>query len=839
MFAEDAVKHPFFAWINQQEGPRPEYVWQGAEDLIYHNRGFANKNWENAPEFYAFLSKNWVFNKQMEWIRTDNGNIICYSKGNYLALTGDGQASKWFSDPANSIRNNNDYTVFEKKSTIRTRDAAVLPAFQFQIDQHPILELEVDYADCDWQFCVAVKGRAGIPLLSSGWCNKAKKIKLNLAEALQKKGYKLNYPELTFVMGVWTNSPEKSGKVSFKAGFPTHPAIIASLPVIKTLSNANRGISIESITVNGQGIPMQNANTVICKINGNKLFMQKHGQGYITKLPIYEEGSYSESFEADSFKSVNYIDAIRITRDEYYKYDKTLKSITLNAKPISPLTGSYQGTVYFAGNGTSKESIVQGQEEWDKHIPEDLRLHWWESLTEKELKERFSYLQSNGWKVLHLNTHWNNWERLDAGGKIAPHAAEQLALYIRTAAEYGLCHIQDLSHYPYYESEVWQEYLDNGYKNEYWFIPGKDMMPGKKTFTTMFNQYIHDFATIFKDETNILAIGASGEGDRANQLSRSVSIMKAFKEIDKKHLFIAEPSYYFYEMPQMEVLGWSQDLLGSRTYLLGNRMNTELDMGVYFRLHSMVPNMCMLEGSFPAPPVYARMTYGPNDERSKSWIGTDMYRSNLRLSIYMGLLYRLPLLVTWDEQVTEDERIVFEKIRNEIHWDSPLEDPEISLYITDSFFQGNNRIVGGEYEHFFTTKYPRSYKFISEKENANGYIIDVNDKYSEPHVPDSIAKLFSISDGYAVSYTQTADKRQILAFVFNVGSHKRYEVEYANNHRIAIPENLKITTDILHNYSCEIFSLNSKKIIYSGMMNKVIYEKANTDDDYFIVLNKL
>ena len=149
---------PDYSWVNQVTGPRPEYVWENREDVIYHDLSYPAEI-ETAPEMVPFMHRAWVFNTAMQWHRRPEG-ILCYAAPATLALTGEEQVSAWHSDPANEIVSRGARTRFVKRSTNRRRDCAVLPAFQFHLGQNPILELDVDEASDDWQFVVAVNGRA-------------------------------------------------------------------------------------------------------------------------------------------------------------------------------------------------------------------------------------------------------------------------------------------------------------------------------------------------------------------------------------------------------------------------------------------------------------------------------------------------------------------------------------------------------------------------------------------------------------------------------------------------------------------------------------------------------
>lgn len=833
--AQETALNPYFPWINQQKAPRPEYVWQGAEDIIYHNTDIANKKWATAPEFYAFLSKNWTFNRQMKWERTPENLIFCYSEGDTLKLTGTGAASEWFTDPANSLRKVGNRTIFEKKSVIRVRDAAVMPAFQFHPGQHPVLELVVNEADCEWQFVVSPKGRAGVPLISSGWHKGAGRYSVNIAQKLAEKGYTdNNYAELNFAIGVWVGDTLQTAKVDFYAGFKTEAAIINPLPVIRTAANASKGVALAFMVTDMHGKPVPASSVKAACLNGKKQLAcspKENRAAYSERFD--KEGDYSLTIQVSAPFKLTKTQPVRITPNAYYSFDKVTNVVKRNGEIISPVTGSYQGAFYFADNGKPTEHIVQGQEQWNRNKPDSLRLHWWESLTGKELNERFSFLAANKWKVVHLNQHWNNWERLDAGGNIAPHGAEQLALYIKMAANNGIAHIQDLSHYPYYENQVWQQYLDAGYKYADWF------MPGAQPFQRMFTRYIKDVATVFKDETDILAIGASGEGDKYIQLSRAMDMLKTYKNIDTKHLFVGEPIHIYGEVPQKETTGWTQDLLGSRTYALGTKIETELDMGIYFRLNRMIPNVCMLEGSFPPPPGYSRLYFEPENDKHISWVGTEFYRTNLRQSVYLGLLYRQAMIITWDEQFTEDERLVFDKIRQQINWQSPLKQPYTAILISDSLFKPDYLKQAAAYERYLTTAKPLDYCFITDTARFKGTVIDLEKKEAIEQLTFSDTPLFAVKGKYAITYTQTQDQKQILAYVYNISNHKKYSVEYSYIHRLPVEADVLLTTISAQGYKAQVFDLNTKQLIYEGDATPQLLHVKQSRSDYFIVLNKL
>ena len=245
---------PHFPWVNQVEGPRPAYVWENWEDLIYHDQQY-HPAIMSAPEFAAFMGHNWAFNRAIEWHEEGlDGCVVCYSNAGDLMLTGTQQVSEWFSDPDSRIAEDGEFTRFEKKSARRCRDAAILPLFQFHVGQHPKVELTVAEANADWQFCISMKARTGPPFLCGGWQTGPAQFTFDVAREWRKCGYTLNFVELHFVVGVWTSKPESPATIKFCVRLAGEPAVITSLPVVRTAASAaESGVPVVAVALNSRG----------------------------------------------------------------------------------------------------------------------------------------------------------------------------------------------------------------------------------------------------------------------------------------------------------------------------------------------------------------------------------------------------------------------------------------------------------------------------------------------------------------------------------------------------------------------------------------------------------
>lgn len=526
-----------------EESSRPEFVWQNYEDLMYHDLEEPDKEIQTSPEFYSFMGQIWVFNRAMRWYRDGlHDCILCYSAGPELKLTGEKQVSKWHSDPRNRIENNTNQTIFTKNSG-RKRDCAVLPAFQFHTGQHPEIELKVLDATAGWQFCASIKGRSGPPIVSTGWRTGPDSCRLNIADALARRGYNLQFAELHFVIGVWTDDANTPAVLHFELQMPAKASLVSSLPVVRSAETAaSTGVPITAVMLNESGERLTSRRVRLkVEVAGTQISFDEREGFWIGFAKGLRPGDYLLSISAERAFQGHRESLLRVTDGNYFRYDSGRRLVERRSKLIGPLTGSYQGTFFFEGVGTTRERMINGQRQWDawdrKTAPSE-RQHYWEALTPGELEERFSYLARCGWDLLHLHQHWGVWERLDAGGRISPHGAEQLALYVRTAERHGLAHLQSLSSYPYAVHLIsngdggtppWSRYLEEaGFKDPDWYDPNRN-----PEFEELFNRYLADFALLFREETALFGMTTSGEGDRKNGPARTNGAFHFVRTLDK------------------------------------------------------------------------------------------------------------------------------------------------------------------------------------------------------------------------------------------------------------------------------------------------------------------
>jgi hypothetical protein len=852
-------------WIpgSWNENTRPQYVWENHEDRMYHDLDMRVLEIQSAPEFFSFIGQLWVFNQAMEWHRDGLQDcIICHTRGRELPLTGEYQLSRWHTDPRNSLTHHGEETRFEKKSG-RHRDCAVLPAFQFHVRQNPTATLSVSEASASWQFCASIKGRSGPPFLSSGWQIGPARFSFNIGDELKKRGYNLDFAEIHFVIGLWTDDSKASASVSYELKMPSEPTVIGALPVIRAANSiAVSGVPIAAVVLDEEGDRLGRSSVQLhAVINGQKIPLEEKDRFWLGNVHGLFIGDYEAKLISEGKVNQTGLLRLRVTDGEYFAYDKTKKRMTRGGKIIGSLTGSYQGTFYFREVGTPAESLVNTQEEWDnwdRSKPPGEHLHYWESLNESELTQRFAYLESCGWDLLHLHQHWGIWERLDAGGRISPHGAEQVALYMRVASRHKLALLQSLSSYEYMVDRPlngpiggtppWSVYIDAGFKNEDWFNPAGT------TFQKMFHQYLHDFTSLFREETALAGMLASGEGDHENGPLFTNDVFHYVKSLDPNHFFPAECLFQTKKLPRAYSAGFDEDLFGDRTYFIGDEFLPEYELGVFFKF-LQTGNNYLAEGSWPTPDIYTAFHYDllKNDHKDpgpESWIGTQRYRTRLRDTYYLGFIHRMPIVDTWDEYLAEDEHKILREVRDFVDWNQPFEPTTVVIRVDDeSGGAGREKMI--KFETVFS-QFPLAYSYLlpeSPVPETALHVVDSHQPYQDPKfasdgglLPDALKTHMplKISPGYSSNYLWSSDRRTLLAYIYNTTNHTEQSLWICGrHHRLPKPTTLTVQVQNLPfgklNY--RLYDLNFKKLLKQGDVSRSTQIPVGaTDRDYLLAV---
>jgi hypothetical protein len=727
---------------------------------------------------YNGMRDAWVFNRAMAWLGEKegaDGAILCYSSQAPLLLTGSKGVSQWYANADDELTHaGDDYSRFLKKGAASEWDQATLPPVQFQIEQHPVAEFDVTQATHPWQLLVVVKGRSGPPLYASPWQGGPGTLTVDLLDLYRRKGYENHFAELSFHIATRTPQAQDSAAFIFGLRLNARAAVIPSLPVIRTAARARaEGVTVYALVLDQTAKPVPKERVAVVANIGDAAVPMNEvrpglWKGTARDLPVGDHRVLLTAswLGTDQAPSRSHLD-IHITDGKFLGYDPALRMLTRDGTPLGPLTGSYRGHPMFKAIGTEHEALVQGYDDWktvqgDKHEGQHgahggsrYGFHWWESLTPKELDADYAYLERCGWTVVHLCQGWWVWERLDAGGRIAPHGAEQLALVTSAARRHGLHLHLALSHYPLGKTSApYAQYLEAGYDKS-------DYAKPDSTFYRMFTSYLADFTALFRDDTGISAFTSAGEGDPACGKTFVNAVHDFVTARDPNHLFMGEPHLNPRPIPMEKgdpnfyrAEGWKPLIAGFRTYPIDGKPIESV--GVAGKL-AHLGHLFMGEG------VFWGYSGGPRE--------TERYRERVRETFYTSLAYRLPMLLSWEERVVEDERVVFEQVRRAVDWSKPFQRPRLIVKAAPPLKEDLYR-----YETALT-RLPLEYAFVlgnAAVPDGTLHTIDVSAPFQNPAFASDGGKLpdalradmpLVLPAGFAANYSWTQDRTTLLAFI--------------------------------------------------------------------------
>ena len=759
------------AAVLAQPQPAPSVEYFSVSDYDGGNVYFVRQG-KKYP--YHGMLEPWVFNRAMKWLDAADGlegAVLCYCDRSPLLLTGSKQVSRWYTGKANLLEDADEqFTRFVKRDASTEWDHAALPPLQFPIEQFPVAELEVSECTHPWQLLVVVKGRSGPPMYASPWQQQPGKLPVNLLELFRSKGYRKQFAELHFFVAVRTEAPAQEARTTFRLSLLGSPAIIASLPAICGRARAEReGVPLYAIVVDQSANRLGgDAVAVTVTVGGRTAELSPVGDaafgGRLTGLSVGEHmATLRAMFRDKTRKPLSTQVRLCVTDGEPFGYDQQLKLLTRQGRPVGPLTGSYRGYPMFKWIGTPRESLVHGQSQWEavcgqrhegqyfNHGGPQYGYHAWESLTPAELGADYAYLKRCGWSLVHLCQGWWIWERLDAGGRIAPHGAEQLAEVLSAARRNGLWIHFALSHYPLgKQSKPYAQYLEAGYQRD-------DYAKPDSKFYKLFEGYLRDLATVFRDETALASFTAAGEGDPDCGATFVNHVADLMAKLAPGQLFMCEPHHIPKPYPKdpnnYRRERWKPLLGGMRTYPI-DLLEPE-HIAVQFKFGAK-GHLFLAEGLFWG------FLNAPAD--------LERYRRRVRQTFYTGLVYRCPILLSWEERVVEDERTVFDAARRAIDWSKPFAQPRLLLRVGDDV----------EVLHHWQrelSRLPLEYALLLKDEPAPAEALSILDAQQPPAELKFASENGVLSDklktemplrlpvGYSANYSWSEDRRVLLAYI--------------------------------------------------------------------------
>jgi hypothetical protein len=788
---------------------------------------------DGTKQRYNGTRESWVFNRAMSWLDKRAGlddAIICHGTQSPLVLTGGKGASRWFGPGDAALESiGDDVTRLVKTGDTTTWDHAHLPPLQFQIEQNPAAELEVVEATHPWQLVIVVKGRSGPPFYASPWQARPGKLTVDLLGLYRQKGYTGHYAQLHFFVAVRTDGAAGPSIVDFRLRLSGREAVAPCLPIIRTAARAEKeGVPVYAVVLDRAARRLdKDAIAVTATLrNATITLAEKDGvwEGRFRNVPVGEHQVQIEAFwKPEAAKRTHWLIEpghrvksrldVRVTEGRFLGYDPQLCLLTKDGKPLGPLSGSYRSQVMVTRVGTDAEALVQGGEQWravqgDRHEGQHFNhggpnytFHFWESFTEREMEADYAYLARCGWNMTHLCQGAWVWERLDAGGRLAPYGAEQLFRLLGAARRHCIYLHFALSHYPlgaYANVKPYAQYLEAGYQKADYANPDSK-------FYEMFRAYLAQFAAVFRDDDLISSYTASGEGDVACGKTFVNAVYDFMRDRDPRHLFLCEPHRvpkpYPSDVNYYRKDGWKPLLGGMRTYMIDFGKLPVEHVGVQFKLGAM-GHVFLAEGVF----------WGFMDAARQ----TDRYRQRVRAEFYTGLAYRNPIQLTWEERVVEDERVVFEQVRRAMDWTKPFARPRLAVRIGKDL----GELV--RYERALT-RLPLEYAFLLKDDPTPPgtlLVLDGSEPFQAPAFASTGGKLpnelqgdmpLRLPTGFVANYSWSEDRRWLLAFVRDAGDEPGEKSDTAAASRELALQNFPPVP-----LRFQLFDLNTKKAIAQG-----------------------
>lgn len=809
------------------------YLVRGRERLSYHG-----------------MRACWVYNRAMVWLDKNcgvDGGILCYSSQSPLPLTGTRQVSRWYTGSDNEVVDIDDgFTRLSKRNGASAWDHACLPPVQFEIEQHRVAEFEVREATHPWQFIAIVKGRSGPPLFVSPWHTGPHKLRVDLLELYRGKGYENHFAEMVFFVAVWTKNPQEPATVSFRLSLWGGEVIVPTLPVIRTAQRAEReGVPLCAVVLDRDAKRLSHDEVdVTASLGQASIKLTEDGQGIWKAVArdVPRGVHWAElraTWKADPQKSVATRLSVRVTDGQFVSYDPRLRLLTRGGQPLGPITGSYRGQAVFLGIGTAGESLLHGQDRWQaaiSHAAEpDYGFHFWEAITPRELNDDYAYLDRCGWRMIHLCSAWLWWPRFDAAGRLSPFYAEQIDAVCRAAEQHGLFVHLAVSHYPLgLKSPPYAQYIEAGYE-------ASDYANPQSNFFRMFTAYLAQLAEVFRDDVALSSFTPAGEGDSVCGMHFVNMVHDALARHDGNHLVMAEPHHQITQHPNYyRQAGWKPLLGAMRTYHIEwLKPQPPESVGVQFKLAAM-GDIFMGEGCF-----YGFL--GGNHQYMNPEMPIDNYRRCVRETIYTGLAQRNPILLTWEERIVEDERIVFEQIRQAVDWSTPFQRPWLAIRVDDQLMPVAGRSPLFRYEDALS-RIPVEACYVWEDASVpsgTAATLDARQPFVRPAfasdggtLPDALRSRLPLilPAGWAASYSWSEDRRTLLAFL------RRTDAVGRESNRVARDDGTSLdATLVLRNFAPQVlafqlFDLATHQLVLQGNLQETRSVTMPGDGNHFFLL---
>jgi len=714
---------------------------------------------QKAPRFMTY-------NRAMRWLDDESilsGAIIAYANCSRLLLTGKKNDFNWW------LKGEGTYAeISDEESRIsclgRESVSACVPFYEFLIDQHPGLNVQVKNTCRSWRVEAYFErnhdytfphGSPVRTLFKSDIQKGAGLIKIPLGNILRQKGYQTRYMCLRLRFVLEEGEP---GDVCFSAWSDTCPVVAPELPGVISVQKAVKGVLVHAVAVDGDGKLRHADETSLTLTFGGKDFKmsEKDKSGvFVAMVPGLSAGMYEAVITATDKLTKAVLTAqtrLAVTDGKFVEHviDKEGRHIgyARNGRHLGLLSGStaLPDLVPAVQVGTEKESLVFDIREYETKTRDTGGRFEGVFFTGLSTDEINCWLQRRadcGYRTFCISP-WPI-DITNAGGKISPYGVELIAQILDFCRSRNIYAKIEPFHDLYGMFSGHEPPLPNltQYK-EAGFMAGMDDILAEKKghqpysvvlydqwcrpeIRKMHENFLRQFLLLFRDDTAIMLISPSGEGDAIMRSRLYNHLTDYIRTMDSNHLLCVDQATFFREStctPEFapELIAKPFNVRHHKCMPVDATMDAKSDvrMAVVYKFFGLHPAGIYGEGDCfhlpPWDPKAPEWHYGQDKHLGKHCLfpWTEEQRLLVRDFVWQSFMHRVFYCYNWNELLTAEEHLVPSLVSDKIDWNAfqkrippvilrvhPLRNLKKALK-GQPFASGGDLLVLDKYEEAFT-----------------------------------------------------------------------------------------------------------------------------------------
>ncbi|MBT7162049.1 MAG: hypothetical protein HN904_04675, partial [Victivallales bacterium] len=427
-----------------------------------------------------------AFNRTMRWVKTD-GAALAYDGAPQVRLTGAKPAADWsVNRGCRFAAVDANTSEFVRPNDLDGPDEVALRCLQWCLRQHPFLEyrLKPEGGACSLEVTLPCPylGK-GIRILQTEASTEPFSGKLDLRPLFAKYGLaEHQYGEIGVYIHQERGGAASESRCQVKLALTGNGALITSVPLVRSPSQAAKGIRISAILATGAG-ELGRTCQVAASWNGNHADLDHGENGVFTAvLPALALGRHWLDLVANGPEGPGSRTRLLVVvaKPDFPRHVPGKAGYQLpGGKAVPSLLGDLLAWVPTLDPNQPDRRIIASTAAYEALPEEDrkrVQLIKLRTLGRQHLATILDEHAKNGFEVIRLAPNVTPHESfLDAGGHIAPYSLESLSWVLDECRQRGIRTLINVFHYPYWSGGTgryppWQQYIDAGYRHDRSFI---------------------------------------------------------------------------------------------------------------------------------------------------------------------------------------------------------------------------------------------------------------------------------------------------------------------------------------------------------------------------------